>query len=89
MSLSSATHPQQEFLSVFIREIREIRDSEGASESRMTRMTQSNADKIPASTPIETDELVLSNTPSVRGLLRVSPRHLRHLRFRTDFQNRG
>ena len=39
-----------------------------ASESQMTRMTQRNADKIPTSTFIAADELVLSNTLLARGL---------------------
>ena len=42
-------------------------------------MTRSNADKIPASTPIETDELVLSNTPSARALIREI-REIREIR---------
>ena len=54
------------------------------SESRMTRITRMNADKIPASTPFDTDKHVLSNTLSARGIIRVHLRHLRHLRFRTQ-----
>ena len=70
-------------LSAFIRVICVICDSEGPSESRITRISRRNADKIPASTPFDQDELVRSNPPSARALIRV---YLRHLRFSGTFR---